>query len=258
MKPPVAIAALAGVAMIGGSSIFVEQQVRASKERLENPKAVEETPETKVAVADHAEADYCTPKFKEVLARVVLACGLSGQDARRGCEPVDVRSFSSISDEDFNDLFDPLVDRGGIVLFDDNSDVLDDGGKKLIEEKWAERKGARYFFIVARASKTGAANYNEALSQRRANSVFFHLESTASKDDGPLDKMVGMLWLGSQYAQLSKDYCGTWNLSRPNIAAPNQPKGQGQPQRALPKNSKACTDEAINRSAFISWVDCRL
>jgi outer membrane protein OmpA-like peptidoglycan-associated protein len=256
MKPPVAIAALAGVAMIGGSSIFVEQQVRASKERLENPKAVEETPETKVAVADHAEADYCTPKFKEVLARVVLACGLSGQDARRGCEPVDVRSFSSISDEDFNDLFEPLVDRGFIVLFDDNSDVLDDGGKKLIEEKWDERKGARYFFIVARASKTGAANYNEALSQRRANSVFFHLEAAASKDDGPLDKMVGMLWLGSQYAQLSKDYCGTWNLSRPNIAAPNTPKGQ--PQKALPKNSKACTDEAINRSAFISWVDCRL
>jgi outer membrane protein OmpA-like peptidoglycan-associated protein len=257
MKPPVAIAALVGVAMVGGSSLFVEQQVRASRERLENPKPPEETPETKVAVADHTEADYCTPKFKEVLARVVLACGLSGADSRRGCEPVDVRSFSSISDEDFNDLFDPLVDRGGIVLFDDNSDVLDDGAKKLIEEKWAERKGARYFFIVARASKTGTAGYNEALSQRRANSVFFHLESTAKekKEEGGLDKLVGMLWLGSQYAQLSKDYCGTWNLSR---GLPTQAPVKGQPAKPAPKNAHACTDEAINRSAFISWVDCRL
>jgi len=257
MKPPVAIAALVGVAMVGGSALFVEQQVRASKERLENPKPADDAPEAKVAVADHTEADYCTPKFKEVLARVVLACGLSGADSRRGCEPVDVRSFSSISDEDFNALFEPLVDRGGIVLFDDNSDVLDDGAKKLIEEKWAERKGARYFFIVARASKTGAAGYNEALSQRRANSSFFHLESTAKekKEEGSIDKMVGMLWLGSQYAQLSKDYCGTWSLSR---GLPAQPTVKGQPAKPGPKNAHACTDEAINRSAFISWVDCRL
>ncbi len=251
MKPPLAIAALAGVALVGGSSIYVEQEVSQAKKRLESPEK-EPPPEAAVAVADHTEAEYCKPEFKKVLARVVDACGLSGQDARRGCEPVDVRSFSSISDEDFNALFEPLVERGGIVLFDDNSDVLDDGAKKLIEEKWNERKGARYFFIVSRASKTGAAGYNEQLSQRRANSVFFHLESVAK--DEPLDKMVGMLWLGSQYAQLSQDYCGSWQLSRPAV----EPPKKGVPQKPAPKGARVCNAEAINRSSFISWVDCRL
>ncbi|NUP04728.1 MAG: OmpA family protein [Polyangiaceae bacterium] len=234
MNTPVIVGALTGVALLGASSIYVERQVSASKERLENPEAVPE--EAQAAVADHAEAEYCTPKFREVLARVVQACGLGGQDARRGCEPVDVRSFASISDDDFNALFDPLVKRGAIVLFDDNSEKLDDAAKKIISEKWDERKGARYFFVVARASKTGTASYNEQLSQKRANSVFFHLEEV-SKEEKDLDKKVGMLWLGSQYAQLKQDYCGTWQTSRPG---------------------KSCNDQAINRSAFVSWVDCRL
>lgn len=234
MKMPFIVASLTGVALLGGSSIYVEREVAASKKRLDQPELA--TPEeSKAAVADHADAEYCTPKFKEVLKRVVAACGLGAQDARSGCEPVDVRSFASITDEDFNALFDPLVQRGAIVLFDDNSDKLDDEGKKLIDEKWQERKGARYFFVVARASKTGTAGYNEQLSNKRANSVFFHLEET-TKEEG-LDKKVGMLWLGSQYAQLPKDYCNTWKHSRSN---------------------KQCNDQAINRSAFVSWVDCRL
>ena len=233
MKPPFIVATLSGLAFVGASSLYVEREVSAAKHRLAHPEAVPE--EAKAAVADHADAEYCTPQFKEVLARVVQACGLGGQDARRGCEPVDVRSFAAISDDDFNALFDPLVKRGAIVLFDDNSDKLDDPAKKLISERWDERKGARYFFIVARASKRGAANYNEQLSQRRANSVFFHLEETSA--DKELDKKVGMLWLGSQYAQLKQDYCGTWTHSRPG---------------------KKCNDEAIIRSAFVSWVDCRL
>jgi hypothetical protein len=45
-----------------------------------------------------------------------------------------------------------------------------------------------------------------------------------------------MLWLGSEFAQLSNDYCD-WPSSR---------------------TDKKCTREAINRSAFVSWVDCRL
>lgn len=235
MNTPAIVSVLAGVAFLGASSIYVEREVSAAKAVLDNPELAKKVAEEEAPVADHAEAEYCTPQFKDVLKRVVQACGLGGQDARRGCEPVDVRSFNAISDDDFNDLFDPLVKRGAIVLFDDNSDKLDDAAKKLIAEKWNERKGARYFFIVARASKTGTAGYNEQLSNRRANSVFFHLEETAN--DKELDQKVGMLWLGSQYAQLKKDYCGTWTHSR-----------QGKP----------CTDEAINRSAFVSWVDCRL
>lgn len=231
----------AGLVFVGatlGSAIYVEQQVSASKERLANPKkeeaAVAKAPE--VAVADHTEAEYCTPKFREVLARVVDACGLSGQDARRGCEPVDVKTFANISDQDFNALFDPLASRGAILMFDDNSDKLDPAAKSLLLSKWEERKGARYFFVVARASKTGGAEYNRQLSQRRANSVMFALEEAKEESDD-LSKMVGLLWLGSEYAQLPKDYCGTWKHSRPE---------------------RPCNAEAINRSAFVSWVDCRL
>ena len=62
----------------------------------------------------------------------------------------------------------------------------------------------------------------------------FHLNSVAN--DPELDKKVGLLWLGNEFAQLSKAYCG-WSTSRPN---------------------EKCDDEAINRSAFVSWVDCRL
>lgn len=235
---PLIAALLSGAAFVGGTGLFVEQEVSASKERLEHPEAAasaEVAEKDKVAVADHTDAPYCTPKFKEVLSRVVDACGLSGQDARRGCQPVDVRSFASITDSDFNDLFDPLVERGSILLFDDNSEKLDAEAKKMLEERWEERKGARYFFIVARASKKGGADYNRALSQKRANSVFFHLEEFSKEDD--LDKKVGMLWLGSEYAQLDKDYCATWKHTR---------------------SAKLCTAEAINRSAFVSWVDCRL
>jgi len=243
MKLPFVVAALAGVLFLGGAALFVEQQVSAASYRLKNPTKAAESAAAEVAIADHADAPYCTPKFKEVLSRVVTACGLGAQDARRGCEPVDVRSFATISDADFNALFDPLVERGAIVLFNDDKDDLDAGAKKLIAAKWEERQLARYFFIVARASKKGSAGHNEQLSQRRANSVFFHLEEIAKeKDKGkakaePIDNLVGMLWLGSEYAQLSKDYCTKWQNSRP---------------------SAKCNDEAVNRSAFVSWVDCRL
>ena len=238
MKAPAIASGLAFVALTVASSIFVEQEVGASKVRLENAeKGVENAATAQaVAVADHTDAEYCTPKFREVLARVVDACGLSGQNARRGCEPVDVKSFASISDTDFNALFDPLASRGAILMFDDNADKLDPVAQKLLLEKWEERKGARYFFIVARASKTGGAEYNRTLSQRRANSVMFALEEVKEEGD-ELDKMVGMLWLGSEYAQLPQDYCKTWKHSRPG---------------------KPCNAEAINRSAFVSWVDCRL
>ena len=58
-----------------------------------------------------------------------------------------------------------------------------------------------------------------------------------STKDPELEKQVGMLWLGSEFAQLNKDYCTNWTNSRA---------------------AKPCNAEAINRSAFVSWVDCRL
>lgn len=241
MRASTFIAPALGVALLGGALAFVRRDVSAAAKRLADPTTAQaEQGQTAVAqpsaaVADDAEAPYCTPQFKGVLQRVLHACGLVGGQERRGCQPADVKSFASISDDDFNALFTPLAKRGGILMFDDNGDKLDDGAKKLLDEKWEERKGARYFFVVSRASKTGGAELNRALSHRRANSVLFHLQEQTKDEE--LDKKVGMLWLGSEFAQLSKDYCAGWETSRPG---------------------KKCDAEAINRSAFISWVDCRL
>ncbi len=223
-----AVAALLVLALSGA----VAAQVRAAGTRLEHP---EKAPEGKVAIADHTEAPYCTPSFKTVLQRVLNSCGLVGADsARRGCQPADVKTFASISDSDFNALFTPLKDRGAVVLFDEASDQLDPDAKKLLEERWQDRRGARYFFVVARASRTGTPDRNRALSHKRANSVRMYLDEQFHDPD--LDKQVGLLWLGNEFAQLDKSYCD-WPSTR---------------------GGKACSGEAVNRSAFVSWVDCRL
>ncbi len=230
-------AALAGavatgttVVLLGAVTLGVRGSVRSAAERLTTPEA--EKP--RVAIADQAEVAYCTPRFKEVLERVLHSCGLAGDEARRGCKPSDVKTFASINDADFNELFTPLRERGAVIQFDEGMDDLDEPGKKLLEDKWFSRKGARYFFVVARASKSGTQAKNRALSHRRANSVMYHLKEVAN--DPELEKKVGLLWLGNEFAQLSKDYCA-WQTSR---------------------SDKKCDEEAINRSAFVSWVDCRL
>ena len=161
---------------------------------------------------------------------------MAGHGRRRGCKPADVKTFASISDGDFNELFTPLKDRGAVILFDEGMQDLDEGAKKLLEEKWFKRKGARYFFVVARASKSGNQAKNRALSHRRANSVLLHLQETSGETIEELNTKVGLLWLGNEFAQLGPEYC-QWNVSRKN---------------------KPCNAEAINRSAFVSWVDCQL
>lgn len=219
-----------GAVMALAVSMSVHSGVRAAGERLDNPEATT----TNIAIADHAEASYCTPEFKQVLQRVLNACGLVGAGSRRGCKPGDVKSLASISDQDFNALFHPLAKRGAIVLFDEGSERLDEGAQKLIEERWLDRQGARYFFVVARGSKTGTVEKNRLVSHKRANSVLFHISEFAKSAD--VEKEVGMLWLGKEFAQLPKEFC-EWKTSRDN---------------------QRCDEQVINRSAFISWVDCRL
>jgi outer membrane protein OmpA-like peptidoglycan-associated protein len=221
---------LAALLMLGALSLSVSAGVKSAGQRLTTPEA--EQP--KVAIADHAEVPYCTPRFKQVLERVLHSCGLSGGENRRGCKPADVKTFASISDDDFNELFTPLKERGAVVLFDTAKEYLDEGAKKVLADRWADRKGARYFFVVARASKTGSPEKNRALSHRRANSIMYFLKELSK--DPEIEKKVGLLWLGNEFAQLSKEYC-TWPNSR---------------------TGKKCDDESINRSAFVSWVDCRL
>jgi outer membrane protein OmpA-like peptidoglycan-associated protein len=222
----------AGCVALVASVFALQGQVSAAGERLKT--GATEEPKQQVAIANDAEAPYCTPAFKQVLQRVLNACGLVGTDSRRGCQPADVKTLASISDEDFNALFTPLKDRGAVIMFDDGSEKLDEGGKKLIDDLWVDRRGGRYFFVVARASKTGTPELNRALSHKRANSVLFEIGDKFK--DADLDKQVGMLWLGNEFAQLGPEYC-QWNVSR---------------------DPKKCAAEAINRSAFVSWVDCQL
>ena len=222
-----------GAVLLLASALTVQGQVRSAGERLRTGAvAAEEKP--KVAIANDAEAPYCTPAFKAVLQRVLNACGLVGAESRRGCQPADVKTLASISDDDFNALFTPLKSRGAVVMFDDGSEKLDDEAKRVIEDLWVDRRGARYFFVVARASKTGTVDFNRALSHKRANSVQFLIADKFPDPD--LDKQIGMLWLGNEFAQLGQEYC-QWNVSRAK---------------------KGCSAEAINRSAFVSWVDCQL
>ncbi len=232
MKGAPIVGLVVGCALLFASTLTVNGEVRAAAQRLKT--GVRDDRKPAVAIANDAEAPYCTPAFKTVLQRVINACGLAGQDSRRGCQPADVKTLASISDDDFNALFTPLKNRGAVIMFDDGSEKLDDEGKKLIEELWLDRRGARYFFVVARASKTGTPDYNRSLSHKRANSVLFDLGDRFH--DPELDKQVGLLWLGNEFAQLGQEYC-QWNVSRAG---------------------KPCAAEAINRSAFVSWVDCQL
>ena len=228
---PLVVGLSVGAVLTLGMIIRVHGAVADARDRLLTPELNKPT----VAIADQSEVAYCTPRFKEVLERVLHSCGLvSGEGGRRGCQPADVKTFASISDSDFNELFIPLKNRGAVIMYDEGKDDLDEKAKKLLEDMWFERRGARYFFVVARASKTGTVDKNRALSHRRANSVMFHLKEVSK--DPEIEKTVGLLWLGNEFAQLPKDYCG-WNSSRPE---------------------SKCNDESINRSAFVSWVDCRL
>ncbi|HKQ69662.1 MAG TPA: hypothetical protein VJT73_10005 [Polyangiaceae bacterium] len=219
----------AAVVALGTLSLTVHATVSSAKDRLTTPKS-----SAKVAVAANAEEAYCTPRFKEVLERVLHSCGLADGEARRGCKPADVKTFASISGQDFNELFAPLRQRGAVLLFDNGKEDLDASAQKIIEERWLDRKGARYFFVVGRASKTGGVESNRALSHRRANSIQFFIKEKFA--DPELEKRVGLLWLGNEFAQLDKDFCN-WSTSRAG---------------------EKCDTESINRSAFVSWVDCRL
>ena len=236
-KPSAVLPGLAGAVVMTVLLLvmmaMVYSKVTTASARLRDPELAAE--KQQVAIADHAEVAYCTPQFKQVLQRVLHSCGLSDATGRRGCKPTDVKTFANITDADFNALFTPLKDRGAVIMFDTGKHELDDEAKKLLEDRWADRKGARYFFIVARASKVGSSAKNRQLSHERANSVMFHIKDQAPNDPD-LDKKVGMLWLGEEYAQFSEDYC-QWTNSKP---------------------SEKCTEQAINQSAFISWVDCRL
>ena len=184
--------------------------------------------------------------FIGVLGLAGAGCGIfggsdGGGDDRGGspdmAQAVVPRLSLSIRLEDkrnFNALFVPMQARGGIVQFELGSSELDPGAKTLIEQVFADRGGASYFFIVARASQDGATEYNRKLSEQRARSVMGHLHTVFA--DASLDDQVGLLWLGEEYAQLDPSFCA-W--SRNGVAG-------------------RCRPDELNRSAFLAWIECRL
>jgi outer membrane protein OmpA-like peptidoglycan-associated protein len=191
---------------------------------------------SEVAVASAANEEYCTRDLKRVLRRVLKSCGLldSTGATARGCQPVTAKQVATMSGTDFNALFLPMKGRGGIVQFDQGSAELDDADRALVNKVFSSQAGASYFFVVSRASPEGSVERNRELSEARAEALMGHLRTTFQ--DPELEKEVGLLWLGEEFAQLDDTFCD-WSRSGE----------EGQ-----------CTPADINRSAFVAWIDCRL
>lgn len=222
-----------GAALVVAPAATVLFWMSSAQARLTEADAAEEEPE--VAVAAEANEAYCTPELRQILRRVLTSCGLIGSgEGGRGCQPADAKSVATMDDADFNALFAPMQGRGGIVQFEKNSSDLDDADRALVDRIFADRGGASYFFVVSRASPEGSVEVNRELSRSRAQNLMTHLQQTFH--DPELEKQVGLLWLGEEYAQLDPGFCG-WSRSG---------------------EEAECQPEDLNRSAFIAWIDCRL
>lgn len=228
MTSPPKIPALAvlGLCLAVPTLLVINWMGNAQKELLAAPEAASD-----VAIASLTDDDYCSPKLKRVLRRVAGACGLLA-GAGRGCQPSDAKNVAQMNGEDFNALFGPMKDRTHIIQFDANDTTLDAGGQGAAEAAWAEQGGASFFFIVSRASPDGRRSTNLELSKSRAEAVMNYI--TAKDKD--LQKQIGLLYLGEDYAQLSDSFCA-WKRSR---------------------TGEECTEKEINRSAFVAWIDCAI
>jgi len=229
------IPALRALALLIGLAVpvvLVHTWVRAADARLAEAQAA--ATGSGVAVAAAADEQYCNPELKRILRRVLTSCGLMGGEGARGCQPVQAKNVATVSGGDFNALFQPMKDRGGIIQFDQAKAELDPGDLQLIDQVFADQRGASWFFVVARASPEGSTNFNRELSRGRAESVMAHLRQTFKDPD--LDKEVGLLWLGEEFAQLDDQFCA-WRRS---------------------VTGQECKPDDINRSAFVAWIDCRL
>ncbi len=219
-----------GLVTLGLLSALVVVWVGAASARL----AENSGKASQVAVASAADEGYCSGPLKAILRRVLTSCGLMNASGGRGCQPLEAKSVAAMSSGDFNALFLPLRERVAIIQFEQNSDALDPAAMALLEKTFADQRGASYFLVVSRASPEGSVDHNRDLSQRRGGAVLDHLQARFSDPD--LEKEVGLLWLGEEFAQLEEDFC-SWTRSHPE--AP-------------------CSAADLNRSAFIAWIDCQL
>ncbi len=192
--------------------------------------------ENQPAVASASDVEYCNPELKKILRRVLMSCGLMGGDAARGCQPVQAKNVATMSGSDFNALFRPMKDRGGIIQFDKDKSDLDAEDLALVDKVFSDQKGASYFFVVSRASPEGSVTHNRDLSKARAEAVMGHLKQKFNDPD--LEKEVGMLWLGEEFAQLEDEFC--------------------QWRRSSTSECGGKDNKELNRSAFVAWIDCQL
>ena len=223
--------------LIGGlvlTCILVSFWVSSAAHRLEADSASAEGDQAAQPVASASDESYCTKDLKQILRRVLTSCGLVKGNQGRGCQPLEAKKVAAMSGTDFNALFKPLSNRAAIIQFDQDKAELDDAARNLLEQAFADQRGASYFLVVSRASPEGASEYNTQLSEKRAGAVLGHLKDKFQDPD--LEQEVGLLWLGAEFAQLDDTFC-QWKRSR---------------------QEEACTTVELNRSAFIAWIDCRL
>lgn len=223
---------IAGVAL-AAPLLMAVSWVRAAGTRLAQSQA-QAAAAPKVAVASAADEDYCTPQLKVILRRVLKSCGLLDSGEVRGCQPTDAKQVATLAGGDFNALFLPMAKRAGVVEYDLDGAQLDASDSALVDKIFSDQQGASYFFVVARASPEGSVEHNRELSKQRAEALMAYLREKYKDPD--LDREVGLLWLGEEFAQLDQRFC-EWQRS-------------GTPG--------ACSSESLNRSAFISWIDCQL
>ena len=88
--------------------------VRACQELGVRSVAVYSDADAQAPHVREADEAYCTPALRQILRRVLTSCGLIGGSGR-GCQPVEARSVATMDDADFNELFVPMRERGGIV-----------------------------------------------------------------------------------------------------------------------------------------------
>jgi outer membrane protein OmpA-like peptidoglycan-associated protein len=232
MNSRMILAALVGIgALLTPAIVVVSSQSNAAR-RLAASEAEAAGNPPEVATAAAADSEYCTGELRTILRRVLTSCGLMNANGR-GCQPIEARNVATMSGSDFNALFVPMKARGAIVQFDHDASDLDAQDLAMIDRVYAARGGASYFFVVARTSPEGSAEHNRELSQARAESVLAHLRATF--DDPEMDRQVGLLSLGEEYAQLETTFCD-WERS----------------------GGSSCTSDELNRSAFVAWIDCRL
>jgi hypothetical protein len=224
-----------GALALAASLGFVHREVSAASKRLAEP--ARKDPALQAAVADHTEAPYCTPQFKEVLQRVINACGPrrpgvpSRLPARRRQDPGQHqrRRFQRPVHAAGPAGGDPALRRR-----------LREAGRGREEAAGGALGGParRSLFLRRRPGVEERHRGDEPGAVPQAGELGAVLPAGALQGARPgAGQEDRLLWLGKEFAQLTKSYCADWAHSH---------------------TGKPCNEEAINRSAFISWVDCRL